>query len=387
VGLRYRLEQTRSACSCLKPAFTGMNTTRAGYADLPMTRPRTRVSGSANARRTARRPPLTVGFLLTPGFTLLPFAGFIDALRLGADEGDRSRPIHCGWEVIAPDRHPIRSSSGVTVVPTADLGDPREFDYIVVVGGVLRSLAHAPGYIEEYLRRAATLRVPLIGVCTGSFVLARADLMAGQQCCVSWFHHDEFVAEFPDARVVSDRLFLADGDRITCAGGSSAIHLASYLIDLHCGPGRALKGLRIMIEDQLRPAGTPQPQPATDRFRSTSNPTVRRALLILEREMVRPPSISELAARVHSSVRNLERLFRTHLGVTPAALLMSLRVEEARRLVSDTALPLARVSELCGFRDAAHFSRRFRQAFKESPLQARRRTRRMEGADDADKKR
>lgn len=339
-----------------------------------MTSTRTPVSGSPNARRAARRPPLTVGFLLTPGFTLLPFAGFVDALRLAADTGDRSRPIHCAWQVLAPDRRPIRSSSGMSVEPTADLGDPREFDYVVVVGGVLRALANAPAYIEEYLRRAAALRVPLIGVCTGSFVLARAGLIAGRPCCVSWFHHEEFVAEFPDSGVVSDRLFLLDGDRITCAGGSSAIHLASHLIDLHCGAGRALKGLRIMIEDQLRPAGTPQPQPATDRLRLTSNATVRRALLILEREMPRPPSIAELASRVHASVRNVERLFRIHLGMTPAALLMSLRMEEARRLVTDTALPLARVGELCGFRDAAHFSRRFRQAFDESPMQARRRT-------------
>ena len=36
---------------------------------------------------------LSVGFVLMPGFTLLPFSAFVDALRLAADEGDKSRQI------------------------------------------------------------------------------------------------------------------------------------------------------------------------------------------------------------------------------------------------------------------------------------------------------
>lgn len=49
---------------------------------------------------------LRVAFVLLPNFTLLPFAGFMDVLRLAADEGDRSRQIACRWVVTSVDRAP-----------------------------------------------------------------------------------------------------------------------------------------------------------------------------------------------------------------------------------------------------------------------------------------
>lgn len=330
-----------------------------------------------NGRRNPRRPGLTIGLLLTPDFTLLPFAGFIDALRLAADDADRSRPIHCSWDVMSVDDRAVRSSCGVSVATTSTLKDPREFDYLVVVSGLLRSTPPSGGPTEDYLRRAASLGVPLIGICTGSFVLARAGLMSGHRTCVSWFHHADFIAEFPHLEVVSDRLYLDDGLRITCAGGTSAVHLATALIDRHCGTARARKALRIMIEDQPRPPAAPQPQPGAARFRSTSHPVVRRALLMLERHLSEPLAITALAADLHTSPRNLERLFATHLGMTPAETLMTLRTEEARRMVVESSLPLAHVAELCGFHDASHFSRRFRHAFSETPLQTRKRSLQM----------
>jgi transcriptional regulator GlxA family with amidase domain len=43
------------------------------------------------------RPPLRVGIVLAHHFTLSAFAVFVDHLRLAADEGDRSRPLHVQW--------------------------------------------------------------------------------------------------------------------------------------------------------------------------------------------------------------------------------------------------------------------------------------------------
>jgi transcriptional regulator GlxA family with amidase domain len=80
---------------------------------------------------------LAVGFVLMPSFTLLPFSAFIDALRLAADEGDKSRQVNCQWTVMGPDLAPVSSSAGVTVKPWETYRDPSDFDYIVVVGGLL----------------------------------------------------------------------------------------------------------------------------------------------------------------------------------------------------------------------------------------------------------
>src|SRR3546814_2250752 len=88
-------------------------------------------------------------------------------------------------------------------------------------------------------------------VCSSDlFILARAGLLDGYQICVSWFHIGEFKDEFPSLRAESSRMFVIDRDRLTCAGGTSVVHMASHLIEKHCGRAQALKSLRIMIEHQ-----------------------------------------------------------------------------------------------------------------------------------------
>ena len=171
---------------------------------------------------TASSPSLHVGFVLLPQFTLLPFSAFIDALRLAADEADHSRQLRCRWTVMGADLNMIQSSCGVRVAPWETFVEPAAFDYIVVVGGLLRPGITIDHTLLRYLRQAARAHVPLIGLCTGSFALIKAGLMKGRRCCVSWFHYQDLIEEFSDIIPVADQLFVDDGDRITCAGGAVA---------------------------------------------------------------------------------------------------------------------------------------------------------------------
>jgi transcriptional regulator GlxA family with amidase domain len=226
---------------------------------------------------------LRVGFVLTPRFTLTAFAGFIDALRLAADEGDRSRQIGCEWAVLGTPGAPIPSSCGALVVPQDRIERPERFDYIVVVGGLLHGGQKVPAEIYAFLRSAAQAGVALVGLCTGTFVLARAGLLDGYVSCVSWFHREDFIQEFPKLRLVSNRVFVADRDRLTCAGGTRVVHLAAHLIEKHCGRAHATKSLRIMIEDQPFPASMPQPEAVIGQRAQDS--LVRRALLLIEQKV------------------------------------------------------------------------------------------------------
>ena len=179
----------------------------------------------------------------------------------------------------------------------------------------------------------AAAGVPLAGVCTGVFILARAGLMAGRDACVSWFHHDEFQAEFgagsaagagPAApRPVSDRTLVVDGDRLSCSGGVSAAQLAALLVDRHIGRAAARKALAIMMIDTPGGPGAPafgdQPQPGMPLELSTADPLVRRALMILQQRLDSPPTVAALAAHLGVGRRRLERHFAAALGLSPAA--------------------------------------------------------------------
>lgn len=315
--------------------------------------------------RRSNTSRLKVGIVLAPRFTICAFANFVDVLRLAADEGDRSRPILCSWRVVSHNLNPIPSSSGVPVQPEERLGDPGRFDYIVAVGGLMEELERAPPEITEYLRRAARAGVPLVGICTGAFILHRAGLMQGYRCCVSWFHHNDFLENFDGITPVSDQIFVVDRDRLTCSGGTSSAHLAAFLVDRHVGRASARKSLAIMMIDEAQDGDRPQPGLPLDL--ATRDPLVRRALLTMQQTIDTPLTVAALAVRLKVSRRKLERHFTEHLGTTPSEAGKVLRLAHAESLLVRSDRSITQIAQDTGFTDASHFIRTFRAHHGQTP--------------------
>ena len=82
-------------------------------------------------------------------------------------------------------------------------------------------------------------------------------------------------------------------------------------------------------------------------------------------------SIEELAAQAHLSVSALERRFKKHLAKTPNQFINEVRLENARRLLVETQLPVAQVAYQCGFAEPSYFSKQFRRLFGEIPSELR----------------
>jgi transcriptional regulator GlxA family with amidase domain len=215
--------------------------------------------------------------------------------------------------------------------------------------------------------------VPLVGLCTGAFILHRAGLMAGYRCCVSWFHHDDFLVAFEGLEPVADRIFVVDRDRLTCSGGASLAHLAAHLVERHLGHAPAVKALRIMIIDG-EPAGE-APQPGIPVAFSTRDPLVRKALNLIQQSLDAPPAIETLAGRLGVGRRKLERHFARALSLSPATAARGLRLAHARFLLEGRGRSLANIAAETGFCDASHLIRAFRDSEGLTPDAYRRRAR------------
>lgn len=330
---------------------------------------------SPPALREPTSPALRIGFVLMPRFTLTAFAGFVDTLRLAADEGDRSRARRCQWQVLGVPGEAIQSSSGIQVLADASLGDAEHFDYIVVVGGLLSAQKNM-GSLHKSLRRFADANIPLIGLCTGSFVLARAGLMQGHVACVNWFHRTEFEAEFPTLRVLSNQMYVMDRERLTCAGGTSVVHLAAALVERHLSRAEAVKALRILIEEQPMPANTLQPEAvltvqAKDRL-------VHKAMLLMEQQLADSLDIARIAELLGLGRRQLERRFADDIAMSPAQYHRSLRLARARWMLTHSDLSLPDIAADCGLGDGSQFARAIRQETGSSPSTYRQNTRSAE---------
>lgn len=317
-----------------------------------------------------RLSPLRVGFVLLDQFTLAAFGGLIDALRLAADHGGRSRQIHASWTVMSLDGTPRRASCGVVVSDSAPLLDPAQFDYIAVCGGNDYLNEHPPAALLDYLRRAAACRARLIGVCTGTFAIAQAGLAARRTVCIHWNVLEAFQAQFPTLSAVTDKLFVDEGDLLSCAGSTAAIDLGLYLVTRHCGAAKANQAVRHMMLQGMRPPSLPQPHFVADLAKVT-DARVHQAVHFMEQRLDDPPSMDAVARYVGCSTRQLERAFAAALGIAPAAFQRQLRTHYACWMLENSPRSITEIAFDCGFSDAAHFSREFRNAFAASPRQYR----------------
>lgn len=311
-------------------------------------------------------PDLRVGFILSPKFSLLPFAGFIDCLRHAADEADRSRQIYCRWSVIAPSLHAIQASCGVRIMPQEVLPEPTCFDYVVVVGGVLPWALNHPPETYSYLRHANEEEVPIIGLCTGSFILAAAGLMDGLRCAVHFEHERQMMQLFPKVIPVTDEVYVMDHAMITCPGGTAAIDLSVALITEHCGKARAIKGLMSLLVDNHRFAHH-VPQRPYEKLLECGDWRVERAVRLMQGNLNRPFGVEALARRTGSSLRELDRAFARHVGEKPVTFWRKMRLTHGHWLLINTNRTITQIAHECGFADTAHFSRWFKRTYCESP--------------------
>jgi transcriptional regulator GlxA family with amidase domain len=313
-----------------------------------------------------RKADLTIGILLWPTFPMMSLTGIVEPLRHAADFADNSRPLHCRWSIMGAPGHSAVASCGIRVQTDAPYINPADFDYIAVIGGLLPHLRAAPAKHRDYLRVAASAGVPVIGVCTGAFVLAQEGLLAGRKACVHPFHAEDFKIAFPRQAFSTRDDFLIENGRITVPGGVSILSLMTELIRTHCGPDRAAKAVHqlsltehksLSAFDHGRVSG----------FRHVEDSRIQRAIVLIESRKGRDVSPKQAAEIVGLSPRQFGRLFQQSIGMTPKRFIVETRLRYARFLVENSALLMTAIAFETGFSDAAHFATAFRKKYGQSP--------------------
>jgi AraC family transcriptional regulator len=87
---------------------------------------------------------------------------------------------------------------------------------------------------------------------------------------------------------------------------------------------------------------------------------VGRAIAYVDDNPHRAIALRELAGAAGLSRFHFGRVFKRHLGVSPARYVEQARIAQAKRLIVEARMPLAGVAHAVGFADQSHFSRRFR---------------------------
>jgi AraC family transcriptional regulator of arabinose operon len=111
---------------------------------------------------------------------------------------------------------------------------------------------------------------------------------------------------------------------------------------------------------------------SVERQGARQDPRLHKALAHLAAHLERSVPLDEVAAVAGVSRPQIVRLFRRHVGASPARWHEDQRIDRARQLLRATDLPVAAIAERIGFANAFHFSTRFARRTGRSPRAYRR---------------
>lgn len=111
-------------------------------------------------------------------------------------------------------------------------------------------------------------------------------------------------------------------------------------------------------------------------YEAVADPVVRKAMQLLVAQIGRIASVDQWASQAGISRRILERRFRETLARSPLAMIQHERVEQAKKLLTDTDLSVATIAERCGFQSNERLTVNFRTAVGVPPTRYRRDSRR-----------
>jgi len=305
--------------------------------------------------------PEPIGFLLVPQFSMMAFFSAIEPLRVANRLAGRTL---FAWHLFSADGGPVEASNGIGTVVEAPIERFSGLPTLVVCAG-FEPERYATRPVLAALRRIAREGATLVALDTGAHLLARAGLLEGVRATMHWEAVSGFREDFPEIEV-SDELFEVSGRIVTCAGGTAALDLMLDMIRVKHGEALAVAVSEQFIHDRIRDRSAHQRMQLSTRL-GVTNGKVIRIVETMERTLERPLDGPALAAAAGVSSRHLERLFRTHLGTTPASYYLGLRLERARQLLRQTDLAVIDVAVAAGFSSAACLSRAYRARFGLAP--------------------
>ncbi len=311
--------------------------------------------------------PLQILILVTPHFNLAATTGFVDPFRAAnyLDGTSRFR-----WQIVSEKGGMVAASNGLEIdtIPLNQVQGNRRDIVIVSASWAPEAYNSTPLHaaLWWWARQGATIGA----LDTGAFILAQAGLLNGKRATVHYEHMDAFGEMFPDTEVTED-LFVFDGNRISCAGGSAAIDFALNILRGTHGDAKANAAARYLFHQSVRPTGSQQNADPVEPLGNTAPRNVRRAIALMEQNLETPLSIAEICAKTGISHRQLDRLFRDYVRKTPSLYYRDIRLDRACGLVTQTEVPLAQVGLASGFASQVHFSRAYRQRFGMPPRQDR----------------
>lgn len=266
--------------------------------------------------------------------------------------------------------------NGIPVSPELSVAEDPEAQIVILPELWLGPDEHLQGRYPElmdWIRRQHERGASIYSACSGAVMLAETGLLDQCDATSHWGYQDLFRKYYPNVRFRPEpNLAFADpSGQIVTAGGTTSWHdLAIHIISRHCSPGEALRIAKVYLfkwhgEGEL-------PYTTLVRNNPHADAVVHTCEEWLEEHYAEHGVIPRVVELANIPERTLKRRFKIATGSSLIERLQDLRVEEAKRLLEASAIPVDEISFDVGYEDASFFRRLFKRRTGLTPSQYRR---------------
>ncbi len=272
-------------------------------------------------------------------------------------------------EPASNDGAPVVYEAGVTITPDKSVSQVRDTDLVFATTIGLdfeKVMAANPGMLR-LIRREAKRGTMIAGVCSGVAMLAEAGVLEGRPATTHWALVDRFRRRYPNIFWQPDQ-FITESDNIFCGGGVyAALDLCLHLVERMAGYEAARQCGRALLIDSPR---TWQASFAVPKLNQPHrDDRIRRAQEQLHQTFSEPCNVENLAQDCGMSTRNFSRRFKQATGDSPLEYLHKLRIDCAKHLLESDFKSVQEVCFEVGYEDQPHFRKLFKRHTGLSPTE------------------
>lgn len=347
------LDQRRTAQDVMQKSWRAprRKRSRRGPAAVPRTTPK--------LLRMGQGQTVHIDILLWPGFDMHDLSALLDVFHLA---NNTIRESLFSWDVVGIGTDSVDSSCGLPV-RTDRVFDPDDTSTnLLLLAGLDMGAKFDTCDVASWLFRQVdnNARVGLVG--GASSLLAAAGLLDGRRCAAHWAHIEDY-RQRHNRVDFRDQIYHEDRGILSCSGGCGTTDLALACVRDICGPEITLD-----IADQLNRYLVRDEHDVQRPMVLSVNSLTRGAVQLMRQHIEKPLNSRELAARLGTSLRRLQRCFRREEKLTPTQFYVRERLLQARRLLwQEPSLSIAAVAQRCGFISASDFARNFTRQFGYPP--------------------
>jgi AraC family carnitine catabolism transcriptional activator len=301
---------------------------------------------------------VSVDIVLWPGFDMHDLSALLDVFHLA---NNTLRHVLFTWRVWGLGGQTVEASCGLLVQADQPFAQLPRSSNLLILAGLDTPAGDIHGFGSWLCRQIDdNARIGLIGGAAA--LLAGAGLLDGRRCVAHWAHID--VCRQRHQQVdFRDQIYHVDHSILTCSGGCGTTDFALACVRDLCGAETAL-----LVADRLNRCLIRDEHDLQRTVAPASGSLTRGAAQIMRQHVEAPLDLSEIADRLGTSLRRLQRSFQRYEKLTPTQVYVRERLLHARRLLrEDPSLSIAGVATQCGFISASDFARNFTRQFGYPP--------------------